>query len=92
MAQENIIKNTGLKYSEMLMQLVQEFDEKLPKELTFEETLEAGIDAWNLANNKGFLESRNLYEKELKEYENHPIINEMVNYKIDKFSDGGFKS
>jgi len=87
MTQENIIKNTGPKYSEMLMQLVQEFEEKLPIELTFEETLEVGIKAWNLANNKDFLESKNLYENELKGYENHSIIDEMVNYKIDKFSD-----
>ena len=87
MTKENIIKNTGVKYSEMLIQLVQEFDEKLPNELTFQETLEVGIEAWNLANNKDLLDSKNLYEDELKGYENQAIINEMVNYKIDKFSD-----
>ena len=79
-------ESAGQKYSEMLMQLVQEFDEKLPEELTLEETLEVGIEAWNLANNKDFLESRNLYEKALKEYKNHLIIDEMVNYKLNKFS------
>ena len=87
MKQETISKNTKPKYSEMLIKLVKEFDEKLPNNLTFEETFDIGIEAWNLANNKEFLDNRNLYEKELKGYENHQIIDEMVNYKIDKFSD-----
>ena len=81
-----ILENTGPKYSEMLMQLVEEFDEQLPKKLTFEDTLEVGIDAWNLANKKEFLVSKNLYEKELENYEYHSVIDKMVNYKIDKFS------
>lgn len=85
MASQNIIKNTGPKYSEMLMQLVQEFDKQLPKELTFEENLEVGIDAWNLANNKEFLVSRDLYEKELKSYKEYNVIEKMVNFKIEKF-------
>lgn len=87
MTQENIIENTGAKYSEMLMQIVKEFDKKIPIELTFEETLELGIEAWNLANNKEFLINRNLYEQELTSHKNHIIVDEMVNYKIDHFSD-----
>jgi len=85
MATESIVKNEGPKYSEMLIQLVQEFDKQLPEELTFEETLEVGIDAWNLANNKEFLVSRDLYEKELKAYKDYKIIDEMVEFKIEKF-------
>lgn len=81
-----ILENTGPKYSEMLMQLVEEFDEQLPNKLTFEDTLEVGIDAWNLANKKEFLVAKNLYEKELENYEYHSVIDKMVNYKIDKFS------
>ena len=80
-----ILENTGPKYSEMLMQLVEEFDEQLPNKLTFEDTLEVGIDAWNLANKKEFLVAKNLYEKELENYEYHLVIDKMVNYKIDKF-------
>ena len=87
MIQEKNIQNTGAKYSEMLMQIVKEFDDKMPFKLTFEETLEIGIEAWNLANNKEFLMSRNLYEKELTSYKNSSIVNEMVNYKIQNFSD-----
>ena len=87
MIQEKNIQNTGAKYSEMLMQIVKEFDDKMSIELTFEETLEIGIEAWNLANNKEFLMSRNLYEKELASYKNPSIVNEMVNYKIQNFSD-----
>jgi hypothetical protein len=81
MIQENI----GPKYSEMLMRLVQEFDEQLPNKLTFEETLEVGIDAWNLANNKEFLVTKNLYKQELANFKNHSIIEKMVNFKIEKF-------
>lgn len=77
--------NVRPKYSEMLMQLVEEFDELLPNELTFEETLEIGIDAWNLANNKEFLVSKNLYQEELTSFKNHSIINKMVEFKIEKF-------
>jgi len=73
------------KYSEMLMQLVHKFDEQLPNNLTFEETLEVGIDAWNLANNKEFLVSRNLYKQELANFKNHLIIEKMVDFKIEKF-------
>lgn len=83
--EEKTIENKGAKYSEMLYQIVQEFDTELPKELTFEETLEIGIDAWNLANNKKFLESRNLYEKELKNHNLPEVINKMVSFKLKNF-------
>ncbi|MBL4888487.1 MAG: hypothetical protein JKX97_00530 [Candidatus Lindowbacteria bacterium] len=82
MIQENI----GPKYSEMLMRLVKEFDEQLPDKLTFEETLEVGVDAWNLANNKDFLVSKKLYNQELANFKNHSIIEKMVDFKIEKFS------
>tara|TARA_R110002033_G_scaffold169394_2_gene210109 strand:+ start:125 stop:499 length:375 start_codon:yes stop_codon:yes gene_type:complete len=80
-----IQENTGPKYSEMLIQLVEEFDELLPNELTFEETLEVGIEAWNLANNKDFLVSKGLYKKELENFKNQTIIEKMVDFKTDKF-------
>jgi hypothetical protein len=80
-----IQENTGTKYSEMLIQLVEEFDELLPNELTFEETLEVGIEAWNLANNKDFLVSKGLYKKELENFKNQSVIEKMVDFKIDKF-------
>ncbi len=85
MAQENSIKNTKPKYSEMLMQLVQEFDAQLPNELTFEETLEVGIDAWNLANNKVFLMSKELYQQELQSRNNSSVIVKMVDFIKENF-------
>jgi hypothetical protein len=85
MTQENIIKSTNPKYSEMLMQLIEEFDEQLPNKLTFEETLEVGIDAWNLANNKVFLMSKKLYQKELGNRKNSSVIDGMVNFIKEKF-------
>lgn len=83
--EQKIIKNKGAKYSEMLYDIIQEFDEDLPAELSFENTLEIGIEAWNLANKKDFLEKNNLYEKELKSYEYSDIIDSMVSYKLERF-------
>ena len=83
---EIIIENKGTKYSEMLYKVVQEFDKELPAELSFENTLEIGIDAWNLANRKEFLESNSLYQKELENYEYSEIIDKMVSFKLLHFS------
>lgn len=82
---EKIIENKGAKYSVMLYRLVQEFDECLPKALTFEETLEIGIEAWNLANNKEVLEKNNIYDKELKNHKYSETIDKMVSFKLDNF-------
>lgn len=87
MSTEKIIENSGRKYSEMLMILVDEFDEKLPIELTFEETLEVGIEAWNIANSKEFLQSGNLYEQEIKSCKYSEIVEKMVDFKLENFSE-----
>lgn len=83
---EKNIKNTGSKYSEMLMQLVEQFDELLPETLSFEDTLEVGIDAWNLANNKISL-GEDLYKKELKAHKYNDVIEKMVDYKFAHFAE-----
>jgi hypothetical protein len=83
---EKNIENTGAKYSEMLVQLVEQFDELLPETLTFEETLEVGIEAWNLANNKESLRT-DLYKKELKAHNYSDVIEKMVDYKLEHFAD-----
>lgn len=84
---EITIENKGAKYSEMLYKVVQAYDEELPAELSFEKTLEIGIDAWNLANKKTFLESNNLYQKEIENYEYPETIEKMVSYKLEHFSE-----
>ena len=84
---EKIIENKGPKYSEMLYDIVQAFDDKLPEELTFEDTLEIGIDAWNLANNKDFLIKSGLYEKKLKNHSYPEVMDEMVSFKLENFPD-----
>jgi hypothetical protein len=83
---EKNIENTGAKYSEMLVKLVEQFDELLPETLTFEDTLEVGIEAWNLANNKESLGS-NLYKKELKAHNYSNVIEKMVEYKLEHFAE-----
>jgi len=82
---EKIIENKGVKYSEMLYKIVQEFDEEFPVELSFEDTLEIGIEAWNLSNNKKYLKINNLYKKEIKNHEYAEIIDKMVSFKLENF-------
>jgi hypothetical protein len=84
---EQIIENKGAKYSVMLYNLVEYFDDQLPKELSFEETLEIGIVAWNLANNEEFRDNEKLLKKELKNYKYKTVIEKMVLYKIEKFNE-----
>lgn len=87
MDERNNDKLTGAKYSEMLYKVVQEFDSEFSTELNFEDRLEIGIDAWNLANNKKYLEKSNLYEKELKNHDYSEIIDKMVSFKLENFPD-----
>ncbi len=84
---EDLNKNTSPEYSEMLLQLVDKFERELPESLTFEDTLEIGVDAWNLANRKSFLEDKDLYEQELKSVQFRATFEKIVNYKIEKFPD-----
>lgn len=80
------IENKGAKYSEMLVKLVGQFDQLLPETLTFEDTLEVGIEAWNLANNKESL-GADLYKKELRAHKYNDVIEKMVDYKLEHFAE-----
>lgn len=83
---EKNVENTGAKYSEMLMQVVEQFDELLPETLTFEDTVEVGMEAWNLANNKSSLRE-DLYKKKLKAHKYNSVIEKMVDYKLEHFAE-----
>lgn len=82
----NDIDGRSASYAEMLMLLVEQFDDLLPESLTFEETLEVGVDAWNLANNKANL-GTDLYKKELKAHNYSDVVEKMVEYKLEHFAD-----
>ena len=69
------------------LEKLEQFDKKLPVDFTLEDSIELGIDAWNLANKKDFLMMEELYDKELKTYSKFPIFEEMVNYKVAHFSE-----
>lgn len=84
---EKNVEHGSLSYSEMLLELVAKFEEELPLDLTFEDTIEIGIDAWNLANRKDFLLDKELYKQELKSGKHSVVIDRMVNYKIEKFDE-----
>lgn len=85
MSNEKLIENKGAKYSEMIINIVNEFDSQLPEILSWEDVVEIAIEAWNLANNKEFLESKNLYLEELKNHKYNDIIDKMVSYKLENF-------
>lgn len=77
--------NTKLKYSEVLISIIEKFDEYFSKELTLEERLDIVIDSWNLANNKDFLIERKLYKEELNERQFSSIVEKIVNYKSNEY-------
>ncbi|MCL6259387.1 hypothetical protein M3O96_09825 [Aquiflexum sp. TKW24L] len=74
------------KYSDMLVAMVDEFENFLPEELTFEDTIEIGIEAWNLANNTTDLDDA-LFLSQVKKHRYRSVIEKMVGYKLKHFSD-----
>jgi hypothetical protein len=74
------------KYSDMLVAMVNEFENLLPEELTFEDTIEVGIEAWNLANNTTDLGDP-LFLSQVKKHKYKSVIEKMVDYKLKYFLD-----
>ena len=85
MTKEIIVENNGAKYSEMLIEIINKFDSQLPENLSFEDVIEISIESWNLANNKIFLESKNLYEQELKSHKYSDVVSKIIDYKQERF-------
>jgi len=77
--------NNPKNYSDMLMAMVDEFENLLPEELTFEDTIEIGIEAWNLANNTTDLGDK-LLLSQLKKHKYKSVIEKMIAYKLEHFS------
>lgn len=84
---KEIILESKAKYSEMLIDIINKFNSQFPEDLSFEDVIEVSIEAWNLANRKGFLDNKNLYEQELKTYEYKNVIAKIVEYKQKKFNE-----
>lgn len=80
-------KDNVLKYSEMIISIVQKFDNQLPEKLAFEEVLDIVVEAWNIANNKEFLVERELYEKELSGHKYKNVFEKIIDHKIKMFPD-----
>ena len=85
MTKEIIVENNRAKYSEMLIEIINKFDSQLPENLSFEDVIEISIESWNLANNKIFLESKNLYEQELKSHKYPDVVSKIIDYKQERF-------
>lgn len=85
MKKEASLNNIEQEYSGLLMQLLEEFNKKLPVDFTLEDSIEIIIDAWNLANKKDFLLLEELYEKELALYNKYLFFEDIVDHKINNF-------
>ena len=80
-------ENSGAKYSEMIMNLYNAFENEFPEELAIEDVIENIVEAWNFSNHKTFLESNNLYSKLLKEKKYDTIIEKIIDYKFKNYSE-----
>lgn len=73
------------RYSDMLKEVVGKFQELLPEELSLEETLIIGIDAWNLASRKSNENDEGLFQTALAERQYHEVVEKMIDYKLEHF-------
>ena len=74
------------RYSDMLKEVVGKYESLLPEELTLEEILIIGIDAWNLASRKGSDNDEGLFQAALEDREYKGVVQKMVDYKLEHFA------
>lgn len=74
------------KYSDMLIELYNEFEMQFPESLDFEDVIQHCIDAWNIAN---YIERRSTkgYANRVKGKEYPEVMEKIVAYKLDHFKD-----
>ncbi len=75
------------RYSDMLKEVVGKYESLLPEELTLEEILIIGIDAWNLASRKASENDEGLFEAALADRDHKEIVRKMIDYKLEQFND-----
>ncbi|MGC4129798.1 MAG: hypothetical protein QM564_09675 [Bergeyella sp.] len=80
------VNNTKRKYSDMLLELYNEFEMQFPESLSFEDVIQHCVDAWNTAN---YIErkSKKGYANHVKGKEYPEVMEKIVAYKLDHFKD-----
>ncbi len=78
-------KSSTPKYSQILISIIKEFKDQIPDNLSFDETINIVIDAWNLANNFDVLPDNNLLLKELESYKFKDFTKKIVTHKINYY-------
>lgn len=80
------VNNTKRKYSDMLIEIYNEFEMQFPESLDFEEVIQHCVDAWNIAN---YIErkSKKGYANRVKGKEYPEVMEKMVAYKLEHFKD-----
>lgn len=96
-----VIQNTGVKYSDLLMQLMDSFKKDLEKMDDFEEIVDFTIDIWNLSNHKILLpeeDNKKHFDEIIKNHFSGKsgLAKKMIDYRIKNFKEhtnfiGGFE-
>jgi len=84
------IQNTGIKYSDLLQQLMHPFEKKLETLEYFEDIVEFSMMAWNFGNLKSLLPSKefnHILSQADDEDINAKLMIEMINYKQKHFKE-----
>jgi hypothetical protein len=74
------------KYSDMLKEVIGKYESLLPAELSLEETLIVGIDAWNLASRKATENDEGLFRTALSSRKYPVVAEKMIDYKLEHFA------
>jgi hypothetical protein len=75
------------RYSDMIKEVIGKYQDLLPEELSLEETLIIGMDAWNLASRKATENDEGLFNAALADRKYPEIADKMIQYKLEKFAD-----
>jgi len=85
---EQLIRNEGKAYSELIDEYMAAFQNDFPKDLYFEDIIELTVSTWNFANFKNNLtkdEFHGIFDLAEKD-ENYDLIMKMIDYKNAHFS------
>jgi hypothetical protein len=74
------------KYSDMLKEMVGKYQELLPEELSLEDIIIIGIDAWNLASRKATENDEGLFQSALSTRVYADVVEKMIIYKLEQFA------
>jgi len=85
-----IVKNTGVKYSKLLEQLMAEFENDFTNIEFIEDIIDFSINAWNFGNMKVHVpeeEFKKIVSSAPNEDINFPLLKKMIDYKVKNFKE-----